>query len=871
MGRHLARWRVALRTARRLAMRSRGRTLLIVLLISVPAAGGAFLDTYVHTQQLSPQERTTRLIGQADAWVLVTDQPRIVDIAVGGEYLSWTTQSEYQVELRDPATVRAADFLPAGSRLVSAQSARTAEIAFEVGDRAVRSRVATVQDDPILAGIYRYHDGRAPNELAVTSALAQRLGLGVGDTAQLGDAGAATIVGVYVHPDALSTREALAGPGWLPVAGDGTGPAPSTGFFVELPAGAKLTVADVNRAAESGVVLKPRDAFLHPGDWTPPGSSSGGPSNDGLIGGLVTAGLAAIAVVLLAGTAFAVGVRRQLRDAALILAVGGRPSDVRRVVLAQGAVIGLAGTVVGTAIGVGTVAAFRSLLERSADMEFGSLLVSLPELGAIAGIAFASGVLAALAPAIGAGRLSVVDALAGRFSSPRRAGRRLPVVGAATAVVGLVVALGALWRWRSIAGNALADADPDPTPYVLAMVAGFMLLITGAALTTPLLLSGMSRVCGPLPVSLRIAVRDAARQRHRTAPVVASVLVAVAGSVVIAVALASLDERGKRDYVPYSPMNVALLQGDDLDADPAVEQARILLGGSQVDMLHTLSSDSASLHVEPVAGCTAKNVSAAGGIAVDGPGIESFVGVRHSEARAIMATGKAVVLSPCLVDGQGLIHILRYDYARGTPETTELTLSAAYLDPRQTADWSTPTVFVSAGTAAAFHGFVSTASQAIVIGPTPTEGQVEQAQDALGSRPHISVERGYQSSISPLFVGIMVASGLITIAGVAVAVGLDAAESRGDLATLAAVGASPGRRRTFAMGQAALVALLGGVVGCVVGCIIGFIAVSATGGELPLVVPVLPLLVIGVGVPIVAILGAGAATRSRLPMVRRLA
>lgn len=47
-------------------------------------------------------------------------------------------------------------------------------------------------------------------------------------------------------------------------------------------------------------------------------------------------GFGILEIVLLAGTAFAVGARRQTRELGLVMAAGGTPRDVRRIVLMQG-------------------------------------------------------------------------------------------------------------------------------------------------------------------------------------------------------------------------------------------------------------------------------------------------------------------------------------------------------------------------------------------------------------------------------------------------------------------------------------------------------------------------------------------------------
>src|SRR5690606_16467389 len=72
--------------------------------------------------------------------------------------------------------------------------------------------------------------------------------------------------------------------------------------------------------------------------------------------GVLVGGLALLEVVLLAGPAFAVSARRRQRQLALVAANGGTPAHVRRIVLADGVVLGALGASFGIVLGV--VAAF---------------------------------------------------------------------------------------------------------------------------------------------------------------------------------------------------------------------------------------------------------------------------------------------------------------------------------------------------------------------------------------------------------------------------------------------------------------------------------------------------------------------------------
>jgi putative ABC transport system permease protein len=121
---------------------------------------------------------------------------------------------------------------------------------------------------------------------------------------------------------------------------------------------------------------------------------------------------------------------------------------------------------------------------------------------------------------------------------------------------------------------------------------------------------------------------------------------------------------------------------------------------------------------------------------------------------------------------------------------------------------------------------------------------------------------------SAILLVVALIAGLVTLLGVAISVALSAAEGRADLATLAAVGAPPRRRRALVAMQALFVGGLGGLLGTALGTFVAFTA-RATTGSPDFVVPWWNLAAAGVGAPLVAALVAAACTRGRLPLVRR--
>ncbi|HST65343.1 MAG TPA: hypothetical protein VLM05_09160, partial [Mycobacteriales bacterium] len=333
----MSRWAPALRVARRTARRHPGRTVLIAALVAAPVLGTAFLDTAYRTANLDPATRAVRSMGAADATVMVSSFERI---EIDGSGFG----SQPGAAQRDAASVDPARFLPAGSRVLARRPDGTLPIV--TGDRTTLVRTTELAwTDPLAAGLLSVRAGRlagAAGELTLSPALADRLGVTVGDEVRPTGLPVQRVVGLAAQPSCRSCQFAAGPPGWT-----GGTAQPAEDYLVALPAGVVADRSLQDRLAGAGLYLRPRDAVLHPQRWQPAGGDSGGgdPTLVAII--LLVAGLGLLEVVLLAGTAFAVAARRQLRDSALVLSNGGRPADVRRMLLAQGAVLGVVGAAAG--------------------------------------------------------------------------------------------------------------------------------------------------------------------------------------------------------------------------------------------------------------------------------------------------------------------------------------------------------------------------------------------------------------------------------------------------------------------------------------------------------------------------------------------
>lgn len=230
------------------------------------------------------------------------------------------------------------------------------------------------------------------------------------------------VVAEMEFPDDLKPL-AVVRPGTLSVDPAGQ----STSWLIDAPG--PVTWEQVRAMNQHGVVVRSRAVVLDP----PPDALTW-PSSDGRAFGLgiLVFGLGVLEVVLLAGPAFAVGARRRRRELALVAANGGTPAQLRRIVLADGVLLGIVAAVAGTAAAIAVAFALRGVFEDNvAHARAGGYRVFPLALLGIAGLALIAGVGAALVPAFAAARTDVVAALAGRRNRTGP-GRRWLIVGLCT-------------------------------------------------------------------------------------------------------------------------------------------------------------------------------------------------------------------------------------------------------------------------------------------------------------------------------------------------------------------------------------------------------------------------------------------------------
>ncbi|MCX4473855.1 ABC transporter permease [Micromonospora sp. NBC_01655] len=892
-------WRAALRIARREAGRARGRTALVLAMITLPVLALAFAAVSYDMSRLTRAERIDRQLGTADAelrWL--ADGPLTQDAWGDNGY----PRDGVQHRTRPVTATELTAQLPPGSRVGEVLWWVPFEV--RVGNRREMFDGRQLDlGDPLLRGQARQLAGRPPtaaDEIGLNRAALRRLHVRPGDRVAPADgSGDRTVVGVVEFPDDLGPMVALPPTARAPVGSRG-----ETRWLADLPDDVDPGLTD--RLNARGIAVVARTPAPHPG------------VDVGLLGASVSAedagnavligGLGLLEVVLLVGPAFAVGVRRRRRDLALVAVAGGDAAHLRRIVLADGVVLGCAGAAAGLALGIAAAVAARPLTEEYVvQARFGAYRIFPAALAAIAAVAALAGVLAALAPAWTAARQDVVAGLAGRRTPPPHR-RRWPLLGAALTAGGAAVA--ALGAARSV------------TPVLFA---GLVLGELGLVFATPTLVGLLARAGRWLPLAPRVALRDASRNRASAAPAISAVMAAVAGSVALGVYVASDDARTTATYRPGLPYGHVLVLDSGAATGPLPPVARVAevaaaelppstvarvdapacaapaaTAGEWCEVRAELPPGQACPYEVPQFRDAAVRLRAradprcvgwlSGGysgyslpsVVDDGDALAALTGAAPQEvaaARRVLRAGGAVVTDPrYLLDGRVTLAATRTPDEPESRGTVRSTVPGYVLRGEVEVDQLVLSHAAAAriGLAARQVGYVLATDAA----PTPDQRDRFDAELRRLAPLEVVVERGRPDiDRRPVLLLLAIASGLITVGAAAVATGLAAAEGRADLSTLAAVGASPRLRRVLSLCQAGVIAGLGSALGIVAGLGTAVIVLAATNRRYatawpvqepyPVVVP-WPTLGVLVVVPLVAMLGAGLFTRSRLAVERRL-
>ncbi|WP_019887934.1 FtsX-like permease family protein [Streptomyces purpureus] len=870
-------WRAAVRIARRDAWRFKGRSFLVLAMIALPILGVSAADLTLRSSELSTQEKLERSLGAADA--------RLSDPELGGAAILQSPDAENYAPAKDyenaPWPSGGTDVskaVPAGgTTLVDSSGGAKLRTAHGLLQTEIRELKAA---DPMARGIMTLQQGHFPkksDEVAATTAFLEASGLKVGQTLTArGFDRTYRIVGAYELPSDLKNSQVNALPGaFLAPYGKAIEAAGlqsrgvSTTYLLKIDGG--FTWNMVVETNKKGVLVASAAVQLNPpADADVPLFQKEGWNNYELSAGAQAAALAAIGTVvglamleicLLAGPAFAVGARRSRRQLGLVGANGGDRRHIRAIVLAGGLVIGVAAAVIGTVLGIVLTFALQPVLEDSMGKRFGSFDVRPLELLGIALLAVLTGLLAAIVPAITASRQTVLASLTGR-RGVRRSSRVLPVVGLVAVATGAAIAL---------YGSVVSDQ------FVI-VAAGSALAELGVVALTPALVGLFGRLGRWMPLSPRLALRDAVRNRGRTAPAVAAVLAAVAGTVAVATYAASRDAQDRATYraeLPYGAVSVMIDEDGGRDV-PAVREAvqrhfpvdlradvdRIAVGKANCSSMYSgekgcgryeivvPKANECPLWASTTDGsdpserftkeqrrdlakdwrCASSNEGGAyieGGLLIADAKLLKILGINDSAAEKALADGKIVSFDKRQLDKAGKIGIKLITDTEAADRASEKGLEApgetktfgTYLMPDGTKSYGlsgviSPATAKDAGLRAVPYGAFYSTDQM----PSSEQRQKLDAEIArIGSAANLHLEEGFVSKNSIVLLALTVFAGLITIGAAGIATGLAQADAEADLKTLAAVGAPPRVRRTLSGFQCGVVAAMGVVLGSAAG------------------------------------------------------
>ncbi|MFE0641182.1 FtsX-like permease family protein [Streptomyces sp. NPDC058877] len=871
-------WRAAIRIARRDAWRSKGRSALVLAMIALPILGVSALDLTYRSSQLSSTERAERMMGAADA--------RFRDAQFGGVPIFQdpsgdlrTPVEDYENEPWPSGNTDVSRTFPAGSTVLTDESG-AAKLTTSHGLLLTEVRELKASD-PVARGIMTLLEGHFPekdDEVMATSHFLETSGLSVGSTLSARNFDRPyRIVGAYELPDSLGTDQVNALPGaFLSPYGKAvvraglTTPETSLSYLVRASGG--FTWNAVKEINAKGVVVTSRAVLLNPPaksevplfqkeGWGGFEASPAAAAAE-LAAISTVVGLAMLEICLLAGPAFAVGARRSRRQLGLVGANGGARSHIRAIVLSGGLVIGITAAVTGTVLAVVLTLALQPVLEETMGQRFGAFEVRPAELLGIALLAVLTGLLSAVVPAFTAARQTVLASLTGR-RGVRRSSRVLPLIGLAALLLGGSIALfGSLVSEQFVivaGGSAIAEL--------------------GVVAMTPALVGLFGRTGRWLPLSPRLALRDAVRNRGRTAPAVAAVLAAVAGTVAVSTYMASREAQSEAEYeakLPYGVASAFVPEEGGRDA-PAVREAvqRAFPVDLRADVERVSVGKPGCAPWSAEAGCgryevvvppanecplyaalpdgsdpsekytpeqrrkvltedwrCAENGNGGmyvseGGLLIGDATVLTVLGVDDPATVRALTEGKVVSFNRTQVAEDGTIGIKQItDIAAADQASSEnrpapgkITSLPAYRVPGEKNAYGLQALMTPATAKAA--GLSTVPLGLYVSTDRLPDSEQRQKLDAelakLGSEVQLHLEEGFVQKDGIVLLSLAVFAGLVTIGAAGIATGLAQADAEADLKTLAAVGAPPKVRRTLSGFQCGVVAAMGVLLGSAAG------------------------------------------------------
>jgi putative ABC transport system permease protein len=656
---------------------------------------------------------------------------------------------------------------------------------------AVPGSVATVEVRAPVSSDASHHRslrlfaGRLPtraDEVAMTRSVASLFDLHVGGLWR-GTGRDLRVVGLVENPRELSERFALLAPGQIDHA---------ESFSIEIAQFDIKHFAPVHLPSGTPVQIE---------------GASPGARTTAAIAVLVMEVVGLLLVGLIAVAGFTVLAQRRMRALGMLESIGATDRHLRLVILANGAAVGVAAAIVGTAVGLAGWLAFAPRLENLAHHRIDRFNLPWWAVAAAMALAVITAVAASWWPARAASRTSVVAALSGRPPRPQPAHR---FVGAGVVLLGV--------------GEALLFLAHGRRPLVVAT--GAVATAVGVILFAPLAIRAVADAARQAPIAVRLALRDLARYQARSGAALGAVTLAVGIAATVAVSAAARNEveGSVRSNLAANEMAVysdpgALKDGPISDVGPAEQAA----AHAHVDTIATalgthdvLGLDKAVNPEEPIIQGPQASGRDAAGLVTSAPAGE---GVRIELVHPLYVATPAVLahygIAPTSIDPTadvvtsytGLSHLqLNYGMRQMVehPKFQHVVLPTGR---------SEPNVLLTAHAMQAL-GLREVPVAWLLTTPRPlTSTQIDAARKAAAASGLTIETRTTGGSFKQLGDEATLAGLVLALGVLAMTVGLIRSETASDLRVLAATGASSSTRRSITAATTGALAALGAVLG----------------------------------------------------------
>jgi putative ABC transport system permease protein len=676
---------------------------------------------------------------------------------------------------------------------------------------------------PMLA-LVSGHYPHGAGQVALSQPLAAQYRTGIGGIWRSGGR-AWRVVGLVQNPQNLLDDFALVAPGQLAALGQ------VTVLFDSNP----LSLATFN--------FPPGATPLTP---QPPGGLS--PAFIALAFAVV--GLFFIGLVAVAG--FTVLAQRRLRSLGMLSSLGATDRNIRLVMVANGAVVGVAGALAGAVIGLAAWIAYAPSFGASADHRV--VWTDMPWwLVAVAMIlAVLTATLASRRPARAVADVPVIAALSGRPVEPKE-GHRSPRLGLALLALGIL-----LLAFSGGYGGSGNSSNLDAIGGLLATIAGLVLL-------APVVIARLEPVARRAPVSARIALRDLARYRARSGAALAATSLAVLIAMFIALLATNRFSDGL-DYVgPNLPPNQLIVYTPGNNA--GTSSARVLPPAKQVAAGRaSAASIAAALGTHDVLALQTAVAPTDVGLVRAGSAGQSTIDLyvatpallrNYGINSAAIGSTTAVITSRPGLAGTSDLFLQSANFLSSNP-TNGRTIPTPQIQTFTSlpADVSDPNLLVTQYAVRQLRMRVATVAWLIQAPKALTPLQVNSARRVAAAAGLTIETKNSAPSLSEVRNDAAAAGALVALGVLAMTIGLIRSETAGDLRVLTATGASARTRRNITGATAGALGLLGALLGTAVAYLAVFAyswqAVLTAGADL---FPGLDLFLVLIGLPVLAAAG----------------